>query len=275
MPLPPDYAAQAAAPATPRAYALLFSRPERRDALTALYAIEGELLAASSPRLEHAVAHTKVGWWRVEIDRLRAGRPEHPASKALHASAGSAPDYALLHERLAAADLRLAGFAPGTDAELHALLYRSHGALQQLAAQVLAETRSAGLEQFGARLGRGLGLVEVLANARQDAVDGSLRVPRERLDAAGLGPEALAGVTPPNAAVVLEPLAAQARAALAEARATLAPAERPVQAHGLVLAGLHELLLDSLAEARYDVSLPRRVHPLRQLWTAWRIARRA
>src|SRR5512147_2264488 len=111
MPLPTDYAAQAAAPATPRAYALLFSLPARRDALTALYAIDAEIGAASSPRIEHGVAHTKLGWWRAEVDRLRGGHPEHPITRALLDAAGRAPDYALLHERLAAADLRLAGFA--------------------------------------------------------------------------------------------------------------------------------------------------------------------
>jgi hypothetical protein len=36
MALPPDYAAGAAAPASPRAFALLFSIPDRREALTAL-----------------------------------------------------------------------------------------------------------------------------------------------------------------------------------------------------------------------------------------------
>jgi phytoene synthase len=275
MPLPADYAAQAAAPATPRAYALLFSLPARREALTALYAIDVEIAAASSPRLEHAVAHTKLGWWRAEVDRLRAGRPEHPVSRALHATAGADPDYALLHERLAAADLHLAGFAPGTDAELDALLYRSHGALQQLAAQVLAGTRGEALDAFGALLGRGLGLVESIRDLHQDAVDGTVRLPLQRLQDVGVAPDSLAGTTPPSVAPVLEALAARARSALHGARTALSPAELRMQSHGLVLAALHEQLLDVIAAARWDVSVPRAAHPLRQLWTAWRAARHA
>jgi phytoene synthase len=273
MALPADYAAQAAAPATPRAYALLFSLPARREALTALYAIDVEIAAASSPRVEHAVAHTKLGWWRAEVDRLRAGRPEHPVSRALHATAGAGPDYALLHERLAAADLRIAGFAPDSDAELDALLYRSHGAVQQLAAQVLAGARSEALATFGALLGRGLGLVETLRDLRQDAVDGAVRLPLQRLQDAGVAPESLAGTTPPSAAPVLQALAARARTAFQGARTALSPDERGAQSHGLVLAALHEQLLDVIAAARWDVSSPRAAHPLRQLWTAWRAAR--
>jgi phytoene synthase len=275
MTLPADYAAEAAAPASPRAYALLFSLPERREALTALYAIDAEILAASSPRLEHSVAHTKLAWWRAEVDRLRGGRPEHPASKALHAAAGAAADYALLHERLAAADLRLAGFAPRSAAELDALLYRSHGALQQLAAQVLATRRDPSLDDFGARLGRGIGLVETVRDARQDAVYGTLRVPRDSLDAAGVSADAMAGPTPVAAGEALRALAERARTTLAAASADLPPGARRSQSHGLVLIALHALLLDALAAARYDVSEPRGVHPLRQLWTAWRTARRS
>jgi phytoene synthase len=273
MTLPPDYAAQAAAPASPRAYALLFSSSERRGALTALYAIDAEIDSASSPRLEHGVAHAKLAWWRAEVDRLRGGRPEHPTSKALHASAGNVPDYALLHERLAAADLRLASFAPRSDAELDALLYRSHGALQQLAAQVLAGRRDVVLDDFGAKLGRGIGLVESVRDARQDAADGRLRVPRDALEQAGVAPDALAGPTPAAAAAPLRALAERARGTLVDARNSLPPVERRAQSHGLVLARLHERTLDALAAVAYDVSEPRGVHPLRQLWTAWRTAR--
>lgn len=275
MPLPADYAAQAAAPATPRAYALLFSVPARREALTALYAVDSEIAAASSPRLEHSVAHTKLGWWRAEIDRLRGGHPEHPVCRALLEAAGREPDYALLHERLAAADLRLAGFAPGADAELDALLYRSHGAVQQLAAQVLAGGRSDPLAAFGALLGRGIGLAEAIRDLRQDAVDGTVRLPLQRLQDAGVAPESLRGPTPRDVAPVLEALAGRARAALADARRALAPEERRMQTHGLVLAALHGQLLDVIAAAAWDVSAPRAAHPLRQLWTAWRAARRA
>lgn len=279
MSLPTDYAAQAAPPASPRAYALLFTRPDRRDALTALYAIDAEIEAASSPRTEHTVAHTKLGWWRAEVDRLRGGHPEHPVSRALLAAAGAAPDYALLHERIAAADLRLAGFAPRSATEVDALLYRSHGAVQQLAAQVLAQARDTSLDRFGALLGRGIGLAETIRDLRQDAIEGIPRIPHETLEAAGLDAASLVEATLPGAVdrlrPVVAPLVLRARDALTEARESLVPDLRRTQSHGYVLAALHASLLDMIVAHGYDLSIRHAVHPLRQLWTAWRAARRA
>lgn len=276
MGLTPDYAAAAAPPASPRAYALLFAIPDARDALTALYAIDAEIAAATARQVEHSVAHTKLGWWRGEVDRLQAGRPEHPVSRALLAAAPRPADYALLHERLAAADLRLVRYAPGSIAELDALLYRSHGALQQLAAQLQGGAEPPVLASFGARLGRGLGLVEAIRDLRQDAIDGAPRVPLDALTAAGIDLDALPRSPPPAALPgVLGTLGTRARQAFDEALETLPAAARRAQAHGRILAALHRALLDELERAQFDVTTRRSVHPLRQLWLAWRTARRA
>lgn len=275
MSLSTEYAAVAAPPASPRAYALLFAAPDAREALTALYAVDAEIAQATARHVEHSVAHTKLTWWRGEVDRLQADRPEHPITRALRDCAPRAADYGLLHERLAAADLRLAGFAPGTPTELDALLYRSHGALQQLAAQLQGGAETPALMGFGAHLGRGLGLVDAIADLRQDAVDGVPRVPLDALSAVGIEPEALARVPLPAAlAPVLGTLAARARQSLDDALAALPATARRAQTHGRILAALHRALLDELARAHFDVTTRRTVHPLRQLWRAWRTATR-
>lgn len=226
-----------AAQPLPRTLAILFAGAGRRAALEALYAVDDQIALAVRAGIEHAAAHAKLGWWRSEVDRLAAARPQHPASRALLAAAGNEPDYRLLHERLAAADLELVGFAPGTLAELDALLYRSHGAVQQLAAQVLGGRRDAALDAFGAALGRGLGLADQSAHTPAFDVDTG-RFNRDEL-------------------------AARARDALATADAALPAAGRSAQAHGFVLA--------ALAAARLGRG---RSTPLAQLWIAWRAARR-
>lgn len=218
------------------ALALAFAGSAARARLEPLYAIDAEIAAAVRPGIEHSVAHAKLAWWRGEVDRLAAGRPEHPLARALHARAGSAPRYERLHERLTAADFTLVGFAPATAAELEALVARSHGALQSLAAEALAGDANPALADFGAALGRGLGLAAALA-----APGAPLAGPLERA-----------------------PLLARARESLEQARARLPAALRPAQAHGLVRAALVEARL-----LRPDPS------PLSQLWLAWRTARRA
>jgi hypothetical protein len=226
-----------AAQPLPRTLAILFAGPGRRAALEALYAIDEQIALAVRPGIEHAAAHAKLGWWRSEVDRLAAARPQHPASRALYGAAGDGPDYRLLHERLAAADLELVGFAPGTPAELDALLYRSHGAVQQLAAQFLDGRRDTALDAFGALLGRGLGLADRLAGT---PLEGPVGGPFDR-----------------------DELASRARHALATAGDELPPHARGAQAHGYVLA--------ALAAARLGNDRPA---PLPQLWIAWRAARR-
>jgi phytoene synthase len=218
-----------------------------RSALEALAAIDAELALAVRPGIEHAVAHAKLGWWRAEIDRLHAGHPEHPLTRALRAAAGEGPDYALLHERLAAADLALAGFAPATLAELEALLYRSHGAQWQLAAEILAAAPGATAAAYGAALGKGLGLVELLA---------------------GRPPAPPPGVARPV-------LAARAAALLDAAEAALPASGRAAQAPGFVAAALARAMLASLARERAIAQAPRPPAAVTQLCIAWRAARRA
>ena len=249
-----DAPAAAASRVSARSLALLFAGHERRVPLAALYDIEADIAAAARPRVEHAVAHAKLTWWRGEVDRLAAGRPQHPASRALLAAAGHAPDYNRLHERLAGADLVLAGFVPSSARELEALLYRTHGAVQQLAAQVCGAGPAAALDVFGAELGRALGLLDTLGSAVAAA-------PPDRERPAELWPAALA---------------ARARVALAAADSALTPAERTGQSHGCVLAALAAAEL--ARAARRGDAIPGR-YPARaalaDLWIAWRAARRA
>lgn len=217
--------------------ALIFAGRDGRPALEALAAIDGELHAATRPGIEHTVAHAKLAWWRGEVDRLAAGRPEHPLTRALRAAAGDAPDYRLLHERLTAADFALVGFGPASPAEWDALLARSHGALEQLGAEALAGRRDPALAAFGLALGRGLGLLE--------AAEGATGEERATL---------LAG----------------AERALASATASLPAGLRAAQAPGLV-----RLALADARRRRLVLGRPPEPAPLLQLWLAWRAARRA
>ena len=104
--------------------ALAFAGARARPILEALYGIEAEIERATRPGIEHGVAHAKLAWWRDETERLAGFGPVHPLTRALLAAAGRAPRYALLHERVTAAELHLAGFAPASETELAALLAR-------------------------------------------------------------------------------------------------------------------------------------------------------
>jgi hypothetical protein len=211
-----------------------------RPALEALAALDRELTRAVHASAEHNVAHARLGWWREELGRLRAGQPLHPVTRQLHALAGDAPDWALLTVRLHAADLELAGVVPASLDELEAASQRSHGTLWQLNAEILAGARSADLASYGAALGTAVGLLEHgLAGA-----------------ATALGADAGAGA-----------LTARIRARLDAAEAAAPRSHRAALVAGFVAGALTRA---ALARA------PLREPPaFVQLWIGWRAARRA
>ena len=64
-------------------YSFLFLPPERRRAITALYAWCREVDDVVDECTDTEVARTKLAWWRDEIGKLYVGNPQHPVTQAL------------------------------------------------------------------------------------------------------------------------------------------------------------------------------------------------
>src|SRR5215216_5754760 len=64
-------------------YSFLFLPPERRRAITALYAFCREVDDVVDETSEPQLAATKLAWWRMEVANLFAGNPQHPVTKAI------------------------------------------------------------------------------------------------------------------------------------------------------------------------------------------------
>ena len=64
-------------------YSFLFLPPERRRAITALYAYCREVDDVVDECTDAGVARTKLAWWREEVANLYAGKPQHPVTQAL------------------------------------------------------------------------------------------------------------------------------------------------------------------------------------------------
>lgn len=255
------------APGSLRYFAMLFAAPDARAVLEALYAFEGEIRRVVGGA-SHEAAHARLGWWRGEVDRLAAGRPEHPIAVAmLPLRSYRDGDPTLLHEVLAAADLDLARITYRTWPELEAYCFRAAGALQTLLAATLAGDRALtpSEREFARRLGSAVRQVEMLRDLRLDIAAGRVYAPLEPLAATGAGPSELAEpAATPAAEQFLAGWSTRLRAELALLPTVLADAaERARQRHGLVLGALHGRLL-----GRTELG------PLDRLWTAWRTALR-
>jgi len=64
-------------------YSFLFLPPERRRAITALYAFCREVDDIVDECTDVGVARTKLAWWRIQLAALYAGHGDHPVAQAL------------------------------------------------------------------------------------------------------------------------------------------------------------------------------------------------
>lgn len=274
---------RAAPPGSMRYFALLYAPPQKRDAVTALYVIDAEI-RESAQSVNHDVAHTRLQWWRQEIDRLVNANPQHPATRILSAQADfDRKLFARLHELLVAADMDLARMTYLNARELRAYCARSGGIVQELIAMLLAGPAALDEPARAAanRIGAGVRQAEMLRDVRQDAYEGRLYLPLDELE---------------KAAVTLEDLrarqvSARVRTALAAFRESIAA---DLDAHDnslgnsfgkgaraylrplFVMAALHRRLLDRIARSNYEVASQRiELGPVEKPWVAWRAARRA
>jgi 15-cis-phytoene synthase len=264
---------RAAPPGSMRYFSLLYAPEDRREQLCALYVIDAEL-RESAQSANHDVAHTRLQWWRAEIDRLVNGSPQHPATRLLNDTAATDRGaFSKLHETAAAADMDLARMTYSNMGELRAYCSRSGGAILELmAAQLLAPlpldepTRAA-----ANRIGIGVRQSEILRDLRQDASDGRVYLPQDQLTAHNVTLSDLRGrEVAPHLKSALREYRAAVQEELRVALASASPALRPLA----VLGALHLRLLARIAARDFDVASSRiDLGPIEKPWIAWRTAR--
>jgi phytoene synthase len=261
-----------------RYFALLYTPSEKRDAVTALWVIDAEI-RESAQSANHDVAHTRLQWWRQEIDRLVNDNAQHPATRVLAAASAERRVFGKLHELLAAADMDLARMTYLNDQELRAYCARSGGAIAELiAAQLVAPMPLDDAARTAAnKLGALVRATEIIRDVRQDAYDGRLYLPLDILEKHAVPHESLRAQDLDTAARAA--LAVIATPVAADIEQTLASIPGPVRAYLrplYVLAGLHAGLLKQMAREDYRVGAVRiDLGPVRKPWIAWRYARRA
>jgi 15-cis-phytoene synthase len=268
-----------AAPAgSMRYFALLYTPPEKRDVVTAIYVIDAEI-RESAQSANHDVAHTRLQWWRQEIDRLVNGNAQHPATRILGGLTGvDRKQFARLHELIVAADMDLARMTYLNAKELRAYSARSGGTVQELIAIAMTDGPVAGSVITSAnRMGVGIRQTEMLRDVRQDAYDGRLYVPLEELQRVSVSIDDLRAKTiSQSVATVLAGFRLLTLPDLADSGTDLTPEAKAYLRPVIVLAALHRRLLDRIASSNYEV-VTRRVElgPIEKPWTAWRAARSA
>lgn len=263
-----------AAPAgSMRYFAILYAPREKRDVVTALYVIDAEIRAAAQSA-NHDVAHTRLQWWRQEIDRLVNSNAQHPATMVVTDAGLDRRLLARLHELVVAADMDLARMTFLNSRELRAYSVRSGGLVQELIAELLKGSALNDMERaFASRIGTGVRQTEMLRDVRQDAYDGRLYLPLDLLEQSTVTIDDLRAREVSGA---VKDVLARFRAVVLSQLDVRDAAGKAYLRPLVVLAALHRRLLDRIATLDYEVATQRiELGPIDKPWTAWRAARYA
>lgn len=253
-------------------YSFLFLPPERRRAITALYAFCREVDDVVDECSDAALARTKLAWWRAEVGELFAGRPSHPVTRAL---APALAPYGISQERLG--DI-LDGMemdlepAPYPDyAALSRYVYRVAGAVGLLAAGIFGY-RDPQTLRYAEALGTAFQLTNIVRDVGDDARKGRVYLPVDEMLRFGVAPaDILALRETEGFPALIRFQIERAQRAYDTALGLLPPVDRRAQRPGLVMAAIYRTLLGEIERDGCRVLTHRTaLTPIRKLWIAWR-----
>jgi phytoene synthase len=253
-------------------YSFLFLPPERRRAITALYAFCREVDVVVDECTDAGVARLKLAWWRGEVAQVYDGHPSHPVAVAL---AAVKDRFSLPQERLQEIidgmemDLNHAGYADFESLRLYC--HRVASVVGLLSAEIFG-FRDARTLDYARDLGLAFQLTNIIRDVGEDARRGRIYLPREEMQRHGVSAgDIVAARETANFRSLMEFQIGRAVEFYRRALETLPALDRRSQRPGLVMAAIYRTLLDEIKADGCRV-LTRRTSltPIRKLWIAWK-----
>ena len=251
-------------------YSFMFLPPERRQAITALYAFCREVDDVVDECHDLSLAQTKLEWWRQEVGRVYNGTPAHPVG---HALKDVIKGFRLPQEQLLeiidgmAMDLSQTRYLDFKGLQLYC--YRVASVVGLLAAEIFGYQDRQTLK-YAQDLGLAFQLTNIIRDVGEDARRGRIYLPIEDLQRFEVPAKDLLEARYSDA--FRELMAFQAERAekfYDQAFAQLPAIDRKAQRPGLVMAAIYRTLLREIARDGFLV-LDRRTSltPLRKVWLA-------
>ncbi|WP_137176155.1 presqualene diphosphate synthase HpnD [Massilia sp. HP4] len=253
-------------------YSFLFLPPERRRAITALYAFCREVDDTVDEATDGSVARIKLAWWRTEVSKMYGGTPTHPVMLALQPHIAT---YKLGEKHLLA-------IVDGMEMDLDQSRYLDYPGLQRycwhvagvvgiLSASIFGYTDPQTLA-YAEKLGLAFQLTNIIRDVGDDARKGRIYLPVNELQQFGVTANDLLKLQHSEKFEALMRFQAErAQAVYDEALALLPKQDRRAQRPGLMMAAIYRTLLDEIQRDGFHV-LNQRISltPLRKLWLAWK-----
>ncbi len=253
-------------------YSFLFLPPERRRAITALYAFCREVDDTVDETHDQSVARIKLAWWRTELSNMVKGAPTHPVTQALQPHL--AP-YNLQEQHLQA-------IVDGMEMDLDQSRYLDYAGLRKycwhvagvvgiLSASIFGVTNPKTLE-YAEKLGLAFQLTNIIRDVGDDARKGRIYLPVNELQQFGVTAADILNFRHSDKFEALMKFQAErAQGMYDEALALLPKEDRRAQRPGLMMAAIYRTVLDEIERDDFKV-LNQRISltPLRKLWLAWK-----
>ena len=253
-------------------YSFLFLPPERRRAITALYAFCREVDDTVDDTLDPSVARIKLAWWRTEVTKMYAGTPTHPVMLALQPHTTT---YKLEEKHLLA-------IVDGMEMDLDQSRYLDYPGLQRycwhvagvvgiLSASIFGYTNPQTLA-YAEKLGLAFQLTNIIRDVGEDARKGRIYLPVNELQQFGVTAADLLNTRHSDRFEALMAFQTErAQRIYDEALALLPKEDRRAQRPGLMMAAIYRTLLGEIEREKFDI-LNQRISltPLRKLWLAWK-----
>ncbi|HEY4370642.1 MAG TPA: presqualene diphosphate synthase HpnD, partial [Burkholderiales bacterium] len=235
-------------------YSFLFLPPERRRAITALYAYCREVDDVVDETPDENVARIKLAWWRTELANMYAGNPQHPVTRALTPFLTT---YNLTQERLneildgMEMDLLQTRYLDFRGLERYCYLVASVVGL--CAAEIFGRTREETLE-YAVNLGMAFQLTNIIRDVGEDGRRGRVYLPVNELQQFNLPVAHILNARYSDDFVKLMRFQYErAQGYYDKAFAALPKEDRRAQRPGLIMASIYRTLLEEIARDNFQV----------------------
>jgi len=257
-------------------YSFMFLPPQKRQAITALYAFCREVDDAVDEIADPDVAAKTLAWWRTEIEQTFNGSPTHPVGKSLK----TALEHFELHQEyfleiIDGMEMDLQQHRYPAFKHLALYCYRVASVVGLLAAEIFGY-QNRKTQKYAEKLGLAFQMTNIIRDVREDAERGRVYLPQEDLDRFHVNiDDILTLKQTPELTALLQFETERARQFYQEAKAALPAEDRFNQRTGLIMSAIYEATLDELEKEGFQVMQHRiSLTPLRKLWLAWRTARK-
>lgn len=253
-------------------YSFRFLTPDKRRAITALYAFCREVDDVVDECSDAHVARTTLNWWRGEVVALYGGRPQHPVTQAL----------VPLVQQFNLAQEHLLEIIDGMEMDLDQPRYADFKSLQLYCYRVASVVGLLSAEIFGYRnrqtlkyahdLGIAFQLTNIIRDVGEDARRGRIYLPHDELQQFGVTEADILHARETEGFRKLMAFQIErARRYYRQALDRLPATDRKAQRTGLIMAAIYQATLDEVEQSGCHV-LKERVSltPTYKLWLAFK-----